>query len=53
MKKDGVVLGEDRRMFVFEEDPTVCCRHYPVDLRSPPLLQKGNLDRSVIFMEML
>ena len=43
----GVVLGDDRRCF-FEEDLTVYCRHYPVDLRSPPLLQKGEYLRSAI-----
>jgi|GEM_PF-3281548 len=47
MEKDGVVLGDDRRLF-FSKDLTVACRHYPVDLRSPPLLQEGEYPRTAV-----
>ena len=49
MQKDQGSVGA-RSPMSFRKDPTVCCRHYPVDLRSPPLLKNGNLDRSLDFI---
>ena len=39
-KKDQGSVGS-RSPMIIQRDPTVACRHYPVDLRSPPLLQEG------------
>ncbi len=34
---------ERRSQMLIRKDLTVCCRHYPVGLRPPPLLQEGEL----------